>query len=51
MTLNLMHESGLRLNDDLTLAIKAIIQAEEAALLLDPQVLFVNISIKEGRRC
>jgi ubiquinone biosynthesis protein len=49
LTLNLMHEAGLRLNDDLTLAIKATIQAEEAALLLDPNVLFVDISIKEGQ--
>lgn len=48
-TLALMHEYGLRLNQDLTLAVKAMIQAEEAALTLDPNVEFVNISIQESQ--
>ncbi|HMN26519.1 MAG TPA: AarF/UbiB family protein [Caldilineaceae bacterium] len=48
-TLSLMHEHGLRLNQDLTLAIKAMIQAEEAALLLNPNVALVDISIQESR--
>ncbi len=48
-TLGLMHEYGLRLNQDLTLAIKAMIQAEEAALLLDPTVEIVKIAIRESQ--
>jgi predicted unusual protein kinase regulating ubiquinone biosynthesis (AarF/ABC1/UbiB family) len=48
-TLTLMHEHGLRLNQELTLAIKAMIQAEEAALLLNPSVALVEISIQESR--
>jgi ubiquinone biosynthesis protein len=48
-TLALMHEHGLRLNQELTLALKAMIQAEEAALTLDPNVEFINISIRESQ--
>jgi ubiquinone biosynthesis protein len=48
-TLALMHEHGLRLNQDMTLAIKAMIQAEEAALVLDPDVAILAISIQESQ--
>lgn len=33
-----LHESGLRLNNDLTLALKALVQVEEATRTLDPEV-------------
>jgi ubiquinone biosynthesis protein len=36
--LNTLHAAGLRLNSDLTLALKALIQVEEATRTLDPSV-------------
>jgi predicted unusual protein kinase regulating ubiquinone biosynthesis (AarF/ABC1/UbiB family) len=36
--LDTLHEAGLRLNSDLTLALKALIQVEEATRTLDPAV-------------
>lgn len=49
-TLGLMNEYGLRLNHDMTLAIKAISQAEEAAMTLDPMVDLVKVSVDESQR-
>jgi ubiquinone biosynthesis protein len=48
-TFALMHEYGLSLNHDLTLAIKAMIQAEEVALVLNPKADLVAISVEESR--
>jgi ubiquinone biosynthesis protein len=48
-TLALMQAHGLRLNQELTLAIKAMIQAEEAALVLNPNVNLLAISIQESQ--
>jgi ubiquinone biosynthesis protein len=36
--LGALHEAGLRLNSDLTLALKALVQVEEATRTLDPDV-------------
>jgi ubiquinone biosynthesis protein len=48
--MGLMHEHGLRLNHELTLAIKAMLQAEEAAHTLDPDVDLVAIAFSESKR-
>lgn len=47
-TLALMMEYGLRLNSELTVAVKAMIQAEEAALTLDPSVDLLEIAYREA---
>lgn len=47
--LGLMHEYGLRLRQELTLAIKSMLQAEEAAHTLNPDVDLVGIALNESR--
>ncbi|MGL4649205.1 MAG: AarF/UbiB family protein, partial [Caldilineaceae bacterium] len=46
--LSVMHQHGLRMHQELTLAIKTILQAEEAAHALDPDVDLVAIAISES---
>jgi ubiquinone biosynthesis protein len=47
--LDLMHQHGLRLQHELTLALKAMLQAEEAAMTLDPSVELVVVALSESR--
>ena len=50
--LGLMHEYGLRMHQELTLAIKAMLQAEEAAHTLNPNVDLVTIALcRIARNC
>jgi ubiquinone biosynthesis protein len=46
--LNILSAHGLRLNRDLTLAVKAIMQGEAIALTLNPQLLWVEVATKEA---
>lgn len=48
-TLDVMYKHGLRLDTALTLAIKAMIQVEEAAFMLDPQMSLVEVAVDEGK--
>ena len=48
-TLDVMYKHGLRLDTALTLAIKAMIQVEEAAFVLDPQMSLVEVAVDEGK--
>ena len=43
------YDNGLRLDNDLTLAIKAVIQAQETLTLLDPRIDLGNAAIQETR--
>ena len=47
--LGLMHKYGLRMRTELTVAIKTMIQSEEAAHTLNPQVDMVSIALAESR--
>lgn len=47
--LGLMHQYGLRMRTELTVAIKTMLQAEEAAHTLNPKVDMVTIALGESR--
>ncbi len=47
--LELMQKHGLRLNKDLTMALKAIMQAEEAARTLNPDFAIIAVAVDESR--
>ena len=47
--LELMQKHGLRLNKDLTMALKAIMQAEEAARTLNPDFAIIDVAVDESR--
>lgn len=47
--LDVLYESGLRLDGDLTIALKALIQAEEIVSALDPQPLVIEIAFATVR--
>lgn len=47
--LDVLYESGLRLDRDLTVALKALIQAEEIVTTLDPNIYIVNVAFASVR--
>jgi ubiquinone biosynthesis protein len=47
--LGAVYENGLRLSNDLTLAIKAVIQAQETATILDPSIDIGKAALEEAR--
>jgi len=47
--LGAVYENGLRLSNDLTLAMKAVIQAQETATLLDPRIDIGQAALAEAR--
>jgi ubiquinone biosynthesis protein len=44
-----VYEHGLRLDNDLTLAMKAVIQAQETATILDPRIDIGTAALEEAR--
>jgi ubiquinone biosynthesis protein len=48
-TLGSVYENGLRLSNDLTLAMKAVIQAQETATILDPSIDIGQAALQEAR--
>ena len=42
--LDVLYDSGLRLDRDLTVALKALIQAEEIVTTLDPNIYIINVA-------
>jgi ubiquinone biosynthesis protein len=48
--LGLMHDMGLRLNQQLTIALKALIQIEEAIATISPTVSMLDIALDESRQ-
>jgi ubiquinone biosynthesis protein len=46
-TLQVMHAHGLRLNPDLTMGLKAIMQAEEAARVLEPGIDLLGVALDD----
>ncbi|HIP69839.1 MAG TPA: AarF/ABC1/UbiB kinase family protein, partial [Anaerolineae bacterium] len=47
VTFDLLQQHGLRMDPQLTLAVKAFMQAERVAMALDPNMQFVNLAQKQ----
>ena len=49
VTLDVMHQHGLRLDKHLVVALKTLIQAEQAAFTLDPNLMMISVAFAEAR--
>ena len=47
--MDIMYQSGLRMDGDLTVAVKALVQSEEIVTTLDPEPLIVDIAFRTVR--